>query len=46
MTVNLPSRYWFSAGDYDVEESSKYANALKDIINYFNSIINSNIKNN
>jgi hypothetical protein len=36
---------WFSAGDYDVEESSKYANALKDIINYFNSIINSNIKN-
>jgi murein DD-endopeptidase MepM/ murein hydrolase activator NlpD len=36
---------WFSAGDYDVEESSKYANALKDIINYFNSIISSNTKN-
>jgi len=36
---------WFSAGDYDIEESSKYANSLKDIINYFTSIINSNTKN-
>jgi hypothetical protein len=36
---------WWSAGDYDVEESSKYANALKDIINYFTSIIKSNTKN-
>ena len=36
---------WFSAGDYDVEESSKYANALKDIINFFTSIGASNAKN-
>ena len=36
---------WFSAGDYDVEESSKYSNALKDIINYFTSIGASNTKN-
>jgi len=36
---------WFSAGDYDTEESSKYANALKDIINYFTSIGVSNAKN-
>jgi hypothetical protein len=36
---------WFSAGDYDIEESSKYANALKDIISYFTSVGNSNIKN-
>jgi murein DD-endopeptidase MepM/ murein hydrolase activator NlpD len=36
---------WFSAGDYDVEESSKYSNALKDIINFFTSIGNSNAKN-
>ena len=36
---------WFSAGDYDIEESSKYANALKDIINYFTSIGVSNAKN-
>ena len=36
---------WFSAGDYDVEESSKYSNALKDIINFFTSIGASNAKN-
>ena len=36
---------WFSAGDYDIEESSKYANALKDIISYFTSVGKSNIKN-
>jgi hypothetical protein len=36
---------WFSAGDYDIEESSKYANALKDIISYFTSVGASNHKN-
>jgi hypothetical protein len=36
---------WWSKGDYDVEQSSKYANSLKDIINFFNSIIKTNTKN-
>ena len=42
--IQLNPDYW-TAGDYDVEESSKYANALKDIINYFTSIGASNAKN-
>lgn len=42
--IQLNPDYW-TAGDYDVEESSKYANALKDIINYFTSIGVSNAKN-
>jgi hypothetical protein len=42
--IQLNPDYW-TAGDYDVEESSKYANALKDIINYFTSIGVSNTKN-
>ena len=36
---------WWSAGDYDIEEASKYANALKDIIGYFTSVGDSNNKN-
>jgi hypothetical protein len=42
--IQLNPDYW-TAGDYDIEESSKYANALKDIINYFISIGASNTKN-
>jgi hypothetical protein len=42
--IQLNPDYW-TAGDYDIEESSKYANALKDIINYFTSIGVSNAKN-
>jgi hypothetical protein len=42
--IQLNPDYW-TAGDYDVEESSKYSNALKDIINYFTSIGESNAKN-
>ena len=42
--IQLNPDYW-TAGDYDIEESSKYANALKDIINYFTSIGASNAKN-
>jgi hypothetical protein len=36
---------WWSKGDYDIEQSSKYANSLKDIINFFNNIVKTNTKN-
>jgi murein DD-endopeptidase MepM/ murein hydrolase activator NlpD len=36
---------WFSKGDYDIEQSSKYANSLKDIINYYISIFKTEAKN-
>ena len=41
--IELNPDWWGS--DYDVEESSKYANSLKDIIGFFKSIINKNTKN-
>ena len=43
--IELNPDWWESRGDYDVEQSSKYSNALKDIIAYFTSIINKNTKN-
>ena len=43
--LELNPDWWESRGDYDIEQSSKYSNALKDIINYFTSIINKNTKN-
>jgi len=37
---------WFeSKGNFDSTESSKYSNALKDIINYFRSIVKTDNKN-
>lgn len=43
--IELNPDWWESKGDYDVEQSSKYANSLKDIIGFFKSIINKNTKN-
>lgn len=43
--VNLQPGYWIENGNYDVEQSSKYANSLKDIIAYFRSFIESNSNN-
>ena len=43
--LELNPDWWESRGDYDIEQSSKYANALKDIIAYFTSIIGKNTKN-
>jgi hypothetical protein len=43
--IELNPDWWESRGDYDIEQSAKYSNALKDIIVYFTSIINKNTKN-
>ena len=43
--LELNPDWWESRGDYDIEQSAKYSNALKDIIAYFTSIINKNTKN-
>lgn len=45
--INDLSSSWFglSKGDYDASKASEYSNALKDIINYFKSFSNSNVKN-
>jgi murein DD-endopeptidase MepM/ murein hydrolase activator NlpD len=43
--IQLNPSWWESKGDYDVEESSKYSNSLKDIINFFTSFTNKNTKN-
>jgi murein DD-endopeptidase MepM/ murein hydrolase activator NlpD len=42
--IELNPDWWFS-GDYDIEQSSKYANSLKDIIGFFKSITNNPTKN-
>jgi murein DD-endopeptidase MepM/ murein hydrolase activator NlpD len=42
--IELQPAWWWN-GEYDVEQSSKYANSLKDIINFFNSFLKTDIKN-
>ena len=44
--INKTDPNWYEhAGEYNVSDSSKYANALKDIINFYKSIIKDNNKN-
>ena len=44
--AELNPDWWdFGAGDYDIEHSSKYANALKDIINFYNTLFKTDAKN-
>jgi hypothetical protein len=43
--LELNPDWWESKGDYDVEQSAKYANSLKDIIGFFKSLTDNNTKN-
>jgi uncharacterized protein (TIGR02594 family) len=44
--INTTDPSWYEhAGDFDVANSGKYANALKDIINFYRSFIKDNNKN-
>lgn len=45
--INELSSSWLGLvkGDFDASKSSEYSNSLKDIINYFKSFTNSNVKN-
>jgi len=44
--INTADPSWYEhAGDFDVANSGKYANALKDIINFYRSFVKDNNKN-